>query len=41
MLNMLGQDELIAERIEQRKSVTTGTEVMSWKDACGVPQRGS
>jgi len=41
MLAMLGQDELIAERIAQRKSVTTGTEIMSWKDACGVPQRGS
>ena len=41
MLNMLGQDELIRERIEMRTSRTTGTEVMSWKDALGVPQRGS
>jgi len=41
MLNLLGQDELIKGRIEQRKSCTTGTEVMAWKDALGVPQRGS
>jgi len=41
MLNLLGQDELIKARIEQRTSATTGTEVMSWKDALGVPQRGS
>ena len=41
MLNLLGQDELIQERIEQRTSATTGTEVMQWKDALAVPQRGS
>ena len=33
--------ELVKERINQRTSVTTGTEVMAWKDALGVPQRGS
>jgi len=41
MLTLLNQDELIKARIEQRTSVTTGTEVMAWKDALGVPQRGS
>lgn len=41
MLNLLGQDELIKAHIEQRTSVTTGTEIMAWKDALGVPQRGS
>lgn len=41
MLNLLGQDDLIKEHIRQRTSVTTGTDVMSWKDAIGVPQRGS
>ena len=41
MLNLLGQDELIKQRIEQRTSVTTGTEILAWKDALGVPQRGS
>jgi len=41
MLGLLGQDELIRERIEQRTSYTTGQEVMAWKDALGVPQRGS
>ena len=41
MLQLLGQDELIKERLESRTSVTTGTEVMAWKDALGVPQRGS
>jgi hypothetical protein len=41
MLNLLGQDELIKERIKMRTSLTTGTEVMAWKDAVGVPQRGS
>lgn len=41
MLNILNQDELVKERINQRTSVTTGTEVMAWKDALGVPQRGS
>ena len=41
MLHLLGQDELIRKHIEQRTSVTTGTEVMAWKDAIGVPQRGS
>ena len=41
MLNLLGQDDLIKQRIEQRTSVTTGTEILSWKDALGVPQRGS
>ena len=32
---------LVVSNIEQRTSWTTGYEVMSWKDACGVPQRGS
>ena len=41
MLTLLNQDELIKARIEQRTSVTTGTEVMAWKDALSVPQRGS
>ena len=41
MLNLLGQDELIRKHIEQRTSVTTGMQVMAWKDALGVPQRGS
>jgi len=41
MLNLLGQDELIKKHIDQRTSVSTGTSVMSWKDAVGVPQRGS
>ena len=41
MLTLLNQDELVKERIEQRTSVTTGTEIMAWKDALGVPQRGS
>ena len=41
MLDLLGKDELIKKHIEQRTSWTTGYEVMSWKDACGVPQRGS
>lgn len=52
MLSLLGQDELIKHRIEVRTSKTTGTEVMSWRDASGrsykdlkeavgVPQRGS
>lgn len=41
MLALLNQDVLIKSRIEQRTSVTTGTEVMAWKDALGVPQRGS
>merc|ERR1719272_1282402 len=41
MLDLLGKDELIKTHIEQRTSWTTGYEVMSWKDACGVPQRGS
>ena len=41
MLNLLGQDELIRKHIEQRTSVTTGFEVMAWKDAIAVPQRGS
>ena len=41
MLNLLGQDELIKSRIEQRTSATTGTEIMAWKDALSVPQRGS
>jgi len=41
MLDLLGQDELIKQRIELRTSVTTGTQVMAWKDALGVPQRGS
>jgi hypothetical protein len=41
MLGLLGQDELIQARIEQRTSFTTGMEVMAWKDALGVPQRGS
>ena len=41
MLDLLGQDELIKSRIEQRTSCTTGTEVMAWKDALSVPQRGS
>ena len=40
MLSLLGQDELIRQHIEQRTSKTTGTEVMSWKDALVVPQRG-
>jgi len=41
MMKLLNQDVLIKERIAQRTSVTTGTEIMSWKDALGVPQRGS
>lgn len=41
MLTLLNQDELIKARIEQRTSVTTGTEIMAWKDALSVPQRGS
>ena len=41
MLNLLGQDEIIKKHIAQRTSVTTGTEIMAWKDAIGVPQRGS
>jgi len=41
MLNLLGQDELIKKHIDQRVSCTTGTDVMAWKDAVGVPQRGS
>jgi hypothetical protein len=41
MLDILGQDELIQQRISERTSVTTGTQIMSWKDALGVPQRGS
>ena len=41
MLDLLGQDEIIKSRIEQRTSLTTGTEVMAWKDALSVPQRGS
>jgi len=41
MLHVLGQDELIKGRIEQRTSVTIGSEIMAWKDALGVPQRGS
>merc|ERR1712167_272833 len=31
MLNLLGQDELIKKRIQERKSVTTGEMVMDWK----------
>jgi hypothetical protein len=41
MLNLLGQDELVKSRIQQRTSCTTGTEIMAWKDALSVPQRGS
>jgi len=41
MLNLFGQDELIRDRLEMRTSKSTGTEVMAWKDALGVPQRGS
>jgi len=41
MLNLLGQDELIKKHIEERTSKMTGETVMSWKDAVGVPQRGS
>jgi hypothetical protein len=41
MLRLLGQDELIAKRINERTSVTTGTQVLDWKDALTVPQRGS
>mmetsp|Transcript_28721 Transcript_28721/g.73677 ORF Transcript_28721/g.73677 Transcript_28721/m.73677 type:complete len:294 (+) Transcript_28721:142-1023(+) len=42
MLNLLGQDELIRKHIEERTSWSTGNfQVMSWKDAVGVPQRGS
>jgi hypothetical protein len=51
MLSLLGQDELIKSRIQFRTSKTTGTEVLSWRDpsgrsvswkeAVGVPQRGS
>jgi len=41
MLDLIGQDELMKRHIETRTSVTTGTEIMSWKDALGVPQRGS
>ena len=38
---LVRQDELIRKHIEQRVCWTTGEEVMSWKDAVGVPQRGS
>jgi len=38
---LVRQDELIRKHIEQRVSWTTGEEVMSWKDAVSVPQRGS
>lgn len=41
MLHLLGQDALIRDRIEMRVSKTTGSEVMAWKDALSVPQRGS
>jgi len=41
MLNLLGQDDLIKQRIEQRISFTTGETVMAWKDALAVPQHGS
>ena len=38
---LVRQDELIRKHIEQRTSFSTGEEVMSWKDAVSVPQRGS
>lgn len=41
MLTLLGEDEIIKTRIQQRKSCTTGTEIMAWRDAIAVPQRGS
>ena len=41
MLDVLGKDDIINTRIKQRKSCTTGTEVMAWKDALATPQRGS
>ena len=41
MLHLLGEDELIKKRIEERTSVTTGTQILAWKDALAVPQRGS
>ena len=41
MLNLLGEDDIIKTRIRQRKSCTTGTDIMAWKDALSVPQRGS
>lgn len=41
MLDILGQDALLRERIAERTSVTTGTQILSWKDALAVPQRGS
>lgn len=41
MLTLLGQDELIRERIQERTSKVTGESVMAWKDALAVPQRGS
>jgi len=41
MLHLLGQDAIIKKHIEQRTSFTTGEQVMSWKDAVSVPQRGS
>ena len=31
----------IKKRIEERTSVTTGTQILAWKDALAVPQRGS
>ena len=39
MLTLLGEDEIIKTRIQQRKSCTTGTEIMAWRDAIAVPQR--
>ena len=41
MLHLLGEDDLIKKRIEERTSVTTGTQILAWKDALAVPQRGS
>ena len=41
MLHLLGEDNLIKKRIEERTSVTTGTQILAWKDALAVPQRGS
>ena len=33
MLHLLGEDDLIKKRIEERTSVTTGTQILAWKDA--------
>ena len=40
MLTLLGED-VIKERIQERTSVTTGEQILAWKDHLAVPQRGS